>query len=280
MSAWMVKLIPGLAVAYGVLVVGVYFYQENLLFFPDSRDFLDAPELAARGFAAKSVSSPAGELRYYERAVDQAQGTLMAFHGNAGRAADRDYLLEPFFDLPLNLVLAEYPGYAGSAEQPQQLSLVTNAVALFDHFKSQNDHPITLLGESIGTGVATGVASQRASAGLILISPYPSIRRVAQFHYPYLPVSWLIRNPFPSDEWVTTLKDLPILGFHGEQDEVIPFVLGQELWRKIPDNNRKLWVPVPLALHNDLLARIGPRWGEIARQHFGWTSAKSDSFEN
>ena len=269
MVEWIVRVFVGLGVIYLLLILAVAFFQDKLLFFPDPTPFNQAPAMDQLGFSIKDFGSPNGKLRYYLRDHEGARATVVVFHGNAGRAADRLYLLKSLLDLPLTLVLAEYPGYSGSSETPSQSSFIANALALVDHLQEKYSEPIVLMGESLGTGVVFAVANQRPIQGLILLSPYPSISEVAAHHYFYLPVGLLIRHPFPAKEWAAQLGDIPVLGFHGQRDEVIPYALGEKLWQAVASKNKK-WVPVPEAAHNDLVDLLGTQLGQEIRQHFNW----------
>ncbi|MCB0365560.1 MAG: alpha/beta hydrolase [Bdellovibrionaceae bacterium] len=270
MGSWLLKSIIGITLVYLAFVGMVFWFQEKLLFFPDHTHLDQAPQLRRLGFSIKEFTSPHGDLRYYIRRQPESQATLLVFHGNAGRAADRGYLIQGLLNLPIDIVIAEYPGYAGSAEKPGQKSLTQNAQELFDHLMDNNlPNRILVMGESLGTGVAVNLASQRPVQGLILISPYPSISKVAQFHYPYLPVSLLIRHPFPSHKWAADLKSIPVLAFHGEEDEVIPYALGEKFWQSLPAFVAdKKWVSVPGAHHNDLIDSLGSQYPQQIKDHF------------
>ena len=54
------------------------------------------------------------------------------------------------------------------------------------------------MGRSLGTGIATALASQRTVAGLVLVTPYDSIANVASDRYPWLPVHLLIKDSYDS----------------------------------------------------------------------------------
>ncbi|MEN8211276.1 MAG: alpha/beta hydrolase, partial [Thermodesulfobacteriota bacterium] len=81
--------------------------------------------------------------------------------------------------------------------------------------------PIYLLGESLGTGVATWLAANVQVQGLILISPYTSFVDLASTHYPWLPVNLLLKNRFSADKLAKNVNS-NVLAFHGMQDNIIP----------------------------------------------------------
>ena len=91
-----------------------------------------------------------------------------------------------------------------------------------------------LWGESLGTGVATAMAAERDIAALVLEAPYTSTLDIAQAHYPFIPVHWLMKDRFHSDERIGKVK-APILILHGDRDRVIPIAYGERLYAMAPE---------------------------------------------
>jgi fermentation-respiration switch protein FrsA (DUF1100 family) len=95
-----------------------------------------------------------------------------------------------------------------------------------------------LWGESLGTGVATAIAAEKATekdvAALVLEAPYTSTLDIAQAHYPFIPVRWLMKDQFHSDERIGKVK-APILILHGDRDRVIPISYGERLYASAPE---------------------------------------------
>jgi fermentation-respiration switch protein FrsA (DUF1100 family) len=69
---------------------------------------------------------------------------------------------------------------------------------------------------------------------LILESPFTSTGDAAAFHYPYVPVKWLIKDRY---ENIAKIKDIksPLILAYGDQDRVIPHRLGQALFDAAPE---------------------------------------------
>jgi len=125
-----------------------------------------------------------------------------------------------------------YRGYAGSEGMPSQERLYADANALFD--RVQKDHKsIDILGRSLGTGIAIHVAAQRRVERLVLTTPYDSIALSAQKAYPWLPVSLLLKDPFPSVQFAPDIqaKTEVILV---KNDQKIPYKSSQNLIHAFP----------------------------------------------
>ncbi len=90
-------------------------------------------------------------------------------------------------------------------------------------------HGSLLWGESLGTAVAVALAATHEVGGVILDAPFTSIADVGAAAYPFVPVRWLIRDPFRSDRRIGEIK-APVLVLHGEQDRVVPIRFGERLF--------------------------------------------------
>ncbi|MFV0441978.1 MAG: alpha/beta hydrolase, partial [Planctomycetaceae bacterium] len=120
---------------------------------------------------------------------------------------------------------------------------------------------IVLFGESLGGGVATGLAYDlcqqgTAPAGLILRATFSSLVAAAGYHYPFLPVSWVLVDRFPSLERIPAIT-CPILVLHGDRDSIIPIEQGDALYAAAPEKSAngipKQFVRLTGAGHNDIL---------------------------
>ncbi len=85
--------------------------------------------------------------------------------------------------------------------------------------------PVTLLGFSLGTGVATAVCSQLEVRGLILCEGYTSLRAAVKSLG--LPQSWIV-DVWRSAETLTGCR-VPLLVVHGKRDRLFPVAMGKAL---------------------------------------------------
>lgn len=233
---------------YALIIAALYFFQDKFLFFPGPTAFGDCPEMERHDARAKTVK----DIRYYLKTNPKPESWIVIFHGNAGNACDRTYFLDLLGHLNANLVVFEYPGFGKDDRKPGESLMLKQALDLVHHIKENNPEelPIYLMGESLGTGVATFVATQTDIAGLILISAYTSIANVARHHYPWAPVKYVLKHKFCADRWATQTT-APALLFHGINDDIIPirFARRQILNFK---GDKKL-VEIPNCGHNDII---------------------------
>ena len=228
---------------YGVFCASIYLFQRELLYFPSHLD------VGGKGQAPfVPWRRGTGFLGYVSTARDPKE-VVLVFHGNAGEALNRTWIREA---VPAStiVVLVEYPGYGARPGTPTETSLYTAAEEAFDAAREQWKLPIVLVGESLGTGVVTYLASVRTPDRLALISPYSTMADVAAIHYPWLPVRWLIQDRYDSMHHLTKTK-VPLSIIHGDKDDLVPMSLGRRLFDGYAGPT-KSFVVVPGAGHNDL----------------------------
>jgi len=235
-------------VCYSLILVVLYFFQDKLLFFPGPTPFGNCPEMEQRNARAETV----GDIRYYLKTKSDPDAWIVIFHGNAGNACDRVYFLDFLKEFNSNLVVFEYPGYGKDLNTPGEAIFLKQALELILHIKrkDQDNLPVYLMGESLGTGVATFVATQTDIKGLILISPYTSIAQVGQHHYFWLPVKFLMKHKFLAHTWAGQTRTPAIL-FHGINDDIIPVHFARQ--QILNFKGEKELIEIPNCGHNDII---------------------------
>ena len=173
---------------------------------------------------------------------------LLYFGGNAEDVAGSIMYLKDLFP-DHDLYLANYRGYGGSSGSPSEQALYEDGLALFDEIREKHDE-IWVKGRSLGSGVALYLAARRAVDRLILITPYDSMTNVASHHYPFLPVSLLLKDRYDSLS-MTGEVNVPTLMLIAEHDEVIPRVLSDNLAAHLPVSTTTT-VVIGGATHNDI----------------------------
>ena len=81
--------------------------------------------------------------------------------------------------------------------------------------------------------MAVSLAEKREVAGLVLEAPMSSVMEVAQSHYWYVPVRWLLLDKWNSVERISGVK-APMLVVHGAGDRIVPQRFGRRLFEAAP----------------------------------------------
>jgi fermentation-respiration switch protein FrsA (DUF1100 family) len=109
-----------------------------------------------------------------------------------------------------------------------------------------------LMGESIGGAVAVDLAAEDGARGLILEDTFTSLPDVAAYHYPLLPVRWLMKGKLNSLEKIRRYRG-PLLMAHGDADSIVPYSHGEQLFAAA--NEPKRFITQAYADHNDPRSR-------------------------
>ena len=142
-----------------------------------------------------------------------------------------------------------YRCFGGSEVYPTEEALVKDAFSLFDHIKSNHDN-IIVIGRSLGSGIATQLASKRQVRRLILITPYDSIQNIAASRFPFFPVRLLLKDKFESWKYAEKIS-APTTIITAEFDDVIPLENSKKLLASFPQGIAKL-VVVSNTGHNSI----------------------------
>ena len=212
------------AVAGYVGVAGlVWIFQEKLLFYPRA---VEQPARAPAGWKLEAVRLPmkdgtklAGVLVIPPVARPPL---VIYFGGNAEEVTSFAANASESYG-ERAVLLVNYRAYGDSEGSPSERALVSDGAELFDWVSRRSDldtSRVAIHGRSLGTGVAVQVAAARAPRCVVLTSPFASAREVAKLHYPWLPVSWLIRHPFDSAARAPSLS-MPVLILVGSADTLV-----------------------------------------------------------
>ncbi|HSA54581.1 MAG TPA: alpha/beta hydrolase [Gemmatimonadaceae bacterium] len=257
----MVKLLVTVALAIVLALLLLRVGHRRLIYFP----YGDVPAPSAVGLAGateRRVTTEDGvELRawYVPPRGPPAGFTVIVFHGNAGNRSHRAPLAAALADRGAGVVLFDYRGYGENAGRPSEEGLARDARAVRDHVASWGEVDSTRLvyhGESLGAAVALRLAMERPPLALVLRSPFTSLADAGRFHYPLLPVGWLLRDRYPSIERVGGLTR-PLLVIAGGEDEIVPVVQSERLYAAAPEPKRLLRIDG--LMHNDYELLAGDR---------------------
>jgi pimeloyl-ACP methyl ester carboxylesterase len=147
------------------------------------------------------------------------QRALIYFGGNgdAVQAYREDYAR---WAPDRTVYLVAYRGYGASEGQPSQDALFGDALAIYDDVRSRHAS-VAVVGRSLGSGVATWVASQRPLEKLVLVTPFDSIAQIAAARFPLFPVNLLIRDRYDSFRYAPAVH-CPLLVLVAPLDRVVP----------------------------------------------------------
>ena len=249
---WYLNIVIFLSVAYCMICLVLYVYQEKLIFFPQKL-LADYKFHFTQNFEEVWVENKAEDeilhALWFKSKNKLSKQVVLYFHGNGGSLEGWGSVAKDFTMLGYDVFMIDYRGYGKSRGKISQKILFKDAQKALQfvkkHYAEQN---ITLLGRSIGTGIASELATTCGAKRLILETPYYNFPSLVQYHVPFLPTSWLLRYSFRSDLFLPKIT-CPVYIFHGTDDATIPYKFGQKLAATIPKDR---FITITAGNHNNL----------------------------
>jgi pimeloyl-ACP methyl ester carboxylesterase len=237
---------------YGLLCGAIYFFQENLIFLPTE---LDQDYVYKLNYPFEEISlntDDGANLNGLHFKQEKSKGLILYFHGNAGNLQRWGELTEFFVAKGYDVIVMDYRGYGKSTGIRTMDALYTDAEIWYAFAKEHYyEKEIIVYGRSLGTAIAIYAASKHDPAKVILETPFYSLTKIAKSRFPILPVESLLYYPFPSYQYINEIT-CPITIYHGDNDEVIDFGYGKQLYDSI-ENEEKEFILVRGGGHNDLV---------------------------
>lgn len=237
------KNLKSLVIAYIFICALMFVMQRNLMYIPATN--INSP--ASYGLTDfSSITLVAGDgthVQTWYSAANEGYPTIINFHGNGGNLSHRAKFFALLRDAGFGVLGLDYRGYGASEGSPSEEGLYHDARAAINHaikVLSLPPEKIIIYGESLGTGVAVQMATEYKIAALILQSPFTSMSDAAKYHYPWLPVSMLLKDRYDSISKISNIH-VPILLFHGDADNIIPIRQGKELFARANEPKQAIY---------------------------------------
>lgn len=256
------RVVRVLLIAYLVILLMLMWLENSLIYFPAKYpsgwwnprglQFEDAEFQAADGT----------QLHGWFFESQHPQAVILFCHGNAGNLTHRVDVME---ELPrhanASLLLFDYRGYGKSEGSPDEVGVLADTRAARKWLADRAgvaEKDIVLWGESIGGAIAVDLAAKDGARGLIVEDAFTSLPEVGAYHYPLLPVRWLMRSQLNSLANIGRYQG-PLLMAHGDADSIVPYSFGQRLFAAA--NEPKRFITQAGADHND--PRDEAFWDEL-----------------
>lgn len=236
----------------------VYSNQEKLLFKNEEIN-LKHKFLSKHKFEEIYVNTEDGGFihsLHFKALENPDKKLILYFHGRgANLSSDWDDVIENFLSKNHDVLIMDYRGFGKSRGALSEQAMLSDALLIYEKAK-ESYHPnnIVIYGRSLGTGIATYVASEKSSSScLILEAPYISIIHVASNQFSFVPktiFSYVLKYHLTTNVWMEKVK-IPTFIFHGKKDRLIPLEHSQML-KKIDENLIDLTI-LEQGSHNNLI---------------------------
>ncbi|WP_298540588.1 alpha/beta hydrolase [uncultured Aquimarina sp.] len=180
------------------------------------------------------------------------KGVILYFHGNKGNLSRWGNITVFFAKKEYDVIVMDYRSYGKSTGTITEESLYSDAQLFYDYtLKLYEEDQIIVYGRSLGTGIATKIASTNKPDNLILETPYNTMEEVTSYWLPIFPVKSILKFKFTSNEFIQNVTcDVTI--YHGTDDGVVPYVSGKRLFESIPTSKKRM-ISIEGGSHNDLI---------------------------
>ena len=241
-----------IAVIYIVAGIALYFLQDYILFHPVSlkRDHAyDFPEKHKEINIPITENSNLNIVQFFS-ADTITKGVVLYFHGNRKNISWYSKYTPYFTRHGYEVWMIDYPGFGKSTGKFTEQTLYDWADHMYNFARSRyRADSIIIYGKSMGTGIATHLASIQPCKKLVLETPYYNYPSVIKHYLPIYPVDWMIHYKIPTHRYIQNVK-APITIFHGTDDKIITYSNAERLKLYLKQGDE--FVTINEGEHNDL----------------------------
>ena len=232
--------------------VALYFLQDYILFHPVTlkRDHnYNFPE------KHKDINIPINEnsnlnIVQFFSTDTVTRGIVLYFHGNKKNISWYTKYTPYFTTRGYEVWMIDYPGFGKSTGKFTERTLYNWSDYLYSFARKRfSGDSIIIYGKSMGTGIATRLASLQPSKRLILETPYYDFPSLIKQYFPFYPVDWMLHYKMPTHLYIQNVN-APITIFHGTDDGVIRYRNGSRLKKFLKPGDE--FVTIKDGEHNDL----------------------------
>ncbi len=239
-------------------LIGAITFQEEFLYFPGSNEFHENSLNRFNDIEEVTISDSNNHFVGYERIIDATKPIIIFFGGNAQISSSTLYFYEvhDWYDFDeYNFIMIDYPTYGNSTGKLAETQIKDVGLLTYDYVVSELEYKsedIILMGFSLGTGVASYVASKREASKLVLLAPYTSMIDVINTRLPifYGPLKNAVRHQYNTINIIDEIDEETLI-ICSKDDDVINFDISNNLIASMSPNETLI---VSGLRHNDILS--------------------------
>jgi len=226
-------------------------FIDSMIFFPDPV-LVGAPGDLGLAFEDVWFDTADGvHLNGWIVPAKSPEALLLFCHGNAGNISHRLDNIQRLIQIDLSVFIFDYRGYGRSGSRISEEGFYSDCEAAYRHareYAEKENLKLVIFGRSLGGIAAVHLAAEHDCSGVILESTFPHLGVMAREHFPVPMIGGLLEKRLNSVDKIERVR-APILFFHGDLDDIVPYRYGLELFNSAP--SPKEFVAIPGAGHND-----------------------------
>jgi uncharacterized protein len=246
--------IKAVLLIYGIAGIALFYLQDAILFHPspiarhEKYDFMDqhCREITIPYDRETSLNI----VQFNPPSDSTPKAVVLYFHGNRKNIGWYAKYAANFTKNGFAVWMIDYPGYGKSTGKFTEQRLYDFALQLYKLARTRYQPAnIIIYGKSLGTCIASQLASIRDCRYLILETPCYSMDALVAHYFPIYPVNRMLHYHFPVYEYIQK-ADAPVIIFHGTDDGVIPYSQARRLVPLLKKSDA--FITIPGAGHNNL----------------------------
>ena len=246
------RMLKIIVIVYCSAGIALYLLQEKLLFrpkplLPDYQFKFNIP------FKEVNIPlNPTDNLNIVQFLTQDSipKGVVLYFHGNRDNVNRYARYAMDFTKHGYEIWIVDYPGYGKTTGKLSEENLYMQAKEVYKLASSKfKGNRIIVYGKSLGSGIASYLASKKACRRLILETPYYSIPDLLSNYTPFYPVGILSHFKLPTGEYLKEVN-IPITIFHGSDDWIIPYRCAAKLKQFLKPGDE--FITIDNGSHNNL----------------------------
>jgi uncharacterized protein len=221
----LLKILKWTAIGYIVLMLSGYFFQEKMVFWQKSlpQNYQYVFKVPFKELWFEPEKNVRINALYFNTDSTKRKGIVLYFHGNADNLQRWGKHAPDFTRNGYDVLMIDYRVFGKSVGKPSEAALHADARFVYNYARKLfPENQIIVYGRSLGTGIATKLASENNPKMLLLETPYISLPDVSWSHLPIFPYEKMADYTMHTDQWIAKVK-CPIHFFHGTEDELVPY---------------------------------------------------------
>ena len=245
----LIKTIRILVISYLTILIFLFFKQKDMIYYPnypEASSFYDCSNFKT------DEQKEYNWTRFYEKKWTN-EHLIIFFHWNAWSACSRYKMKNILEQTWSSFIFVEYYWYSDldTNNKPNIEKILQDTKNIWEYIKNSDYKQIYAVWRSVWTWPASYYAGNFKTDKLLLISPYNQLYKVASDKYPFFPIKLLFSENYNSEKYLKNYK-WELLIIHWNNDKVIPFFLGKEIYDWINTNIKELF-EIDNWNHNDIL---------------------------
>lgn len=237
---------------YVTITASLYFLQEKIIFLPTTLEQEYQYQFNHLFEEFNLETTDGAKLNALHFKVKNSKGVILYFHGNAGDLSRWGHIAEFFVEKQHDVLIMDYRTYGKSVGKLNEVAFYKDADLFYEFLLDRYDEGnITIYGRSLGTSIATYLASKNNPKQLILETPYSSMVDVGKSRFPMLLLESLVKYKFPTNQFIKDVNCKTTM-FHGTEDAVVPYSSAEKLFEVSP-KPQTTFITIEGGGHNNLI---------------------------